>query len=182
MGPQEVTHELLLVAHRVVKSVAAAPPRLTGKAQKRLLAWVVADSMSSAPPLDRQLAETVGKRLEKQAEKIASQLEAAVTDAEQVRQDARGVAALAGLSAAEAIDPGDRTDDALASIDTEERECCRKLRLEVYLGFWELGLSSSWARHQLMGPPPPAIPSEPSTLPDAPLGQDSSAHKDVTRL
>jgi hypothetical protein len=165
LGPHVITHELLLAAHDAVK-LAAHDSKLTGKAQKRLLAWVLADAMSSGRPLDKQLAETVGKRLEKQCNKVASELAAAAIEAEQARDRAQRAATLAelngGLSTALAGEP----PETLASIDALAAETRRLINLEVYVGFHELGLSSSWARHELMGPPPPKFqqPLSPSTL------------------
>ena len=84
-------------------SVAPQPPKLTGKAQQRLLAWVVADAMSADAPIDRALAETVGKRLEKQAAKVSGLLEGAACAAEQERVDARHAAALTELAACDSL-------------------------------------------------------------------------------
>ena len=87
LGPQVITHELLVVARDAVMSVADQPPNLSGKAALRLLAWTVADAMSAGAPIDKPLAETVGKRLDKQAVKVVSQLEAAASEASRARQD-----------------------------------------------------------------------------------------------
>ena len=159
LGPQAITHELLLTARDAVASAAAENPKLSGKAQKRLLAWVVADAMSSGQPLDKQLAETVGKRLEKQCNKVAGELAAAALEAEQARDRAHTAAALAELNSSSSNATAGELPGKLASINEFEAETVRNLKLEVYVGFWELGLSSTWARHQLMDPPP----STPST-------------------
>ena len=54
--------------------------------------------MSAGAPLEKPLAETVGKRLDKQAMKAASQLEDAASDAAQARQSLRDAVALAELA------------------------------------------------------------------------------------
>ena len=97
--------------------------------------------MSSGTPLDKQLAETVGKRLARQAAKVSDELTAVADRAEQERAAAREAVGLAGL----AVDPqNDRLQaelsERLAAIDTREVEGLDLLRREEYVGFWELGL------------------------------------------
>ena len=90
----KLTDQLLVVFSDAVASVAAAAsPPLSGKATLRLLAWVVADARGAATPLEKALAETVGKRLEKQAQKVRETLAAASADAAQAREDACAAAA-----------------------------------------------------------------------------------------
>ena len=90
----KLTDQLLVVASDVVTSVAAeASPALTGKATLRLLAWVVADARGATTPLDKALAETVGKRLDKQAQKVRETLAAASAEAAGARKAAHTAAA-----------------------------------------------------------------------------------------
>ena len=61
----ELTDEQIVVATRAVKAVAAEAPPLSGNRTYALLAWTVADARGAAVPLDRPLALTVGKRLDR---------------------------------------------------------------------------------------------------------------------
>ena len=63
-----ITDELLVVASDTVAAAATeAQTKPSGKAKYRLLAWLVADARGADTPLDKALAETVGKRLDRQA-------------------------------------------------------------------------------------------------------------------
>ena len=176
LGPQVITHELLVAARDAVAAVASQSPKLSGKAQQRLLAWTLADAMVPDRAIDRALAETVGKRLEKQAAKVTGLLEAAASHAEQARQDAHHAIALAELARCEPsnADIINALPAKLASIDTAEGECLDAINLEVYIGFHELGLSTpdptSSANPVVpppTPPPPPALPPpEPTSHPD----------------
>ena len=78
-----LTDELLVVAADAVDAVCAtATARPSGKAQYRLLAWVVADARGAAVPMEKPLAETIGKRLDRQARKVRGDLARAVTAAQ----------------------------------------------------------------------------------------------------
>ena len=82
-----ITDELLVVTADVVAAVAAeVAPRPSGKALLRLLAWVVADARGATVALEKLLAETVGKRLDRQAQKVRTELARATRDAEGVTQ------------------------------------------------------------------------------------------------
>ena len=71
----KITDELLVVASDAVATVAAEQPRPpSGKSLLRLLAWIVADARGASTVLDKLLAETVGKRLDRQAQKVRSTL------------------------------------------------------------------------------------------------------------
>ena len=128
----ELTDEILVVASDAVASVTAdAQPPLSGKAKFRLLAWLVADARGATVPLEKALAETVGKRLDRQAQKVRGDLAAAVALAEQARADARAAAAEdAKLAARLAAD--------LAAIDGDEQAAIDAPKSEVYVGFHEL--------------------------------------------
>ena len=135
----KLTDQLLVVASDAVTAVAAATlPALSGKATLRLLAWVVADARGATTPLEKALAETVGKRLEKQAQKVRETLAAATADAAEARESARAAAAQdANLAAALAAE--------LAAIDALEQGAYDRARDEVYIGFHELGSGSTAA-------------------------------------
>ena len=135
----KLTDQLLVVASDAVTAVAAAAlPALSGKATLRLLAWVVADARGATTPLEKALAETVGKRLKKQAQKVRETLAAATADAAEARESARAAAAQdANLAAALAAE--------LAAIDALEHGAYDRARDEVYIGFHELGGGSTAA-------------------------------------
>jgi hypothetical protein len=155
----KLTDQLLVVASDAVSAVATgASPPLSGKAALRLLAWVVADARGATTPLEKALADTVGKRLEKQAQKVRETLAAATAEAAEAREAARTAAAQdASLAAALASE--------LAAIDAVEHGAYERARDEVYVGFHELGSSSTPASGPLsvsaMEPQPlPAYISE----------------------
>jgi len=90
-----ITDELLTVASDSVEAICdLVQPRPSGKVQLRLLAWVVADARGAVVSMDKPLAETVGKRLDRQARKVRAEQERATEDAQQARDR---VHALAGL-------------------------------------------------------------------------------------
>jgi hypothetical protein len=127
-----------VLSHDIV--LGLPPPKLSGKAQLRLLAWLVGDAMTAGTPLDKPLAETVGKRLARQGDNVRGLLKAVSTKAEQERADARDALGLAGL----AVDPkNDRLQaeltEKLSAIDTREAQELDLLWREDYKGFHELG-------------------------------------------
>jgi len=94
----ELTDELLVVASDAVDAAAAAYrasieglglPAFSGKAQLRLLAWLVADARGADKLLDKPEAEKVGKRLQRQAQTVREALAAASAAAEADRSRAR---------------------------------------------------------------------------------------------
>lgn len=119
----QLTDEVLTLAVDAVEAVVAEQqPRPSGKAQFRLLAWMVADARGATTLLDKPLAETVGKRLDRQAQKVRGDM-AAVSAAAQA----------ARLALGDGADPA-----AVAAIYAEERTKLESLRSEVYVGFNEL--------------------------------------------
>ena len=127
-----ITDELLVVASDTVEAVATqAPTKPSGKAKLRLLAWLVADARGADTPLYKALAETVGKRLERQATAVR----AATADAVQLAESARAAArsAAASDSALQAT-----LEATLAGIDADEQAALGRPRSEVYVGFHEL--------------------------------------------
>ena len=150
-----LTDELLMVANDAVTAVAAElVPKASGNAQWRILAWTVAAARGATTNLDAALALTVGKRLDRQAQKVHADLAAARTAAEVERCSARAAAAtdatLAGMLTA-----------TLVAIDVRERKALTAPATEEYIGFHELnGL--------LPEPPPPPAPLPASQAPSLP--------------
>ena len=129
-----LTDELLIVASDAVRTEVELHrlfETVSGKAHFRLLAWVIADARGADTPLDKQLAETVGKRLERQAQKVRDDVSLAAATAQQARACAR-LAAAADGSLLAAL-PAE-----LAAIDAAEKLALEAPRNEVYVGFHEL--------------------------------------------
>lgn len=127
-----LTDELLVVAHDAVQAVASTSSvPLSGKAKFRLLAWLVADARGAQVPMDKPLAETVGKRLDRQVQKVRTDLLAAVAAAQVDRDRAHARAR---------VDPAFRTQlrPHLSIIDETERLATERPSNEVYVGFHEL--------------------------------------------
>jgi hypothetical protein len=127
-----ITDGLLVVAVDVVAAVAAeARPALSGRKQIRLLAWTLADARGAQTPMDKALAETVGKRLERQAQRVRPTLEAAA--------QAAAVAVEAARAAVES-DPEMESKHTrqLCKADAAAFDEHERLRDEVYVGFNEL--------------------------------------------
>lgn len=127
-----ITDGLLVVAWDAIAAVVAeAQPRLSGKAHLRLLGWTLADARGAQIAMDKALAETVGKRLERQAERVRPALAAAAEAAAAAADAAR---------AAHATDP-EMTDEhtrQLLSAECAAADAYERLRNEVYVGFHEL--------------------------------------------
>ena len=142
----KLTDQLLVVASDAVTAVAAAAsPPLSGKATLRLLAWVLGDARGGGRPMEKALAETVGKRLEKQAQKVRETLAAATAGAAEAREAAHAAAAQdADLAAVLTTE--------LATIDAIEQAAYTAARNEVYVGFHELGGESTPAQPPLAAP------------------------------
>lgn len=149
-----ITDELLVVASDTVKAVAAAAKaKPSGKAQLRLLAWVVADVRGADTLLDKAIAETVGKRLDRQAATVRNVRARAVEHAESARTAARSAAASSAteLEALAAV---------LAAIDAEESAVLQRVRSEVYVGFHELDALLPGSTRYERPPAPPLPPSD----------------------
>ena len=99
----------------------------------RLLAWLVADAMSADQPLDKRVALTVGKRLDRQCQKVRADLARVSADAEQTRRNLQDAASLTQLRSAGPADADAALPDRLASISTSEHEQLDKLQYEVYI-------------------------------------------------
>lgn len=152
---ETLTDELVVVAVDAVNTVCAAQTlRPSGKAQFRLLAWVVADARGALTPMDKALAETVGKRLDRQAQKVRSDLSLAVSAA-QVDRDRAHARARVDASARASLQAR------LSEINETEHRAREKPSKEVYVGFHELEslLAAHTADQQRAQPPalPPAL-------------------------
>ena len=141
----KITDELLVVASDVVATAATEDSHsISGKARLRLLAWLVADARGAGwwgydvDGLSKAEAEKVGKRLNRQAQKVRDELAAAreAAHADRTRVEAGG---------------GD--DSCLAAINAMEQVAINRARDEVYVGYNEL--------ESLMPGPDPAMPPEP---------------------
>ena len=130
----KLTNELLIVAVDAVWAAAAAAMTISGVARYRLLAWTVADARGATVPLDKPLALTVGKRIERQAIKTRADL-ASVADAAQAARDRAREAA---DRASEGGPAREGLPSELAAIDQAEQARLNELRDEVYIGFNEL--------------------------------------------
>ena len=150
---ESITDELLVVASDAVAAAATeAQAKPSGKAKYRLLAWLVADARGADTPLDKALAETVGKRLDRQAAAVRTATAHAVQLAESARAAARSAAASDVTLQA-------TLQATLAGIDADEQAAVGRPRSEVYVGFHELdALLPGTARYE---PPLPLdLPSE----------------------
>ena len=156
-----LTDASLVVASGIVSEEAR---RLSGKAQLRLLAWLLADARGATTPIDKKLAETVGKRLDAQVKRVRSAIDEARSTAEQQRAEARAAAALIGQEV---------SAEKLAAIDATERQALDAPNKEVYVGFWELGAGGGEALAPAAALPPHAAvlavgPEEPEPEPVPP--------------
>ena len=177
---ETITDANLDTALEVVAAVGAAvKPVLSGAAENRLLAWLVADARGATKVLDPPSAETVGKRLRKQALKVRADLAAVPQWAEGERARAHAAA-----EADTALRPQLRAE--LSAIDEAEQQKLKAPQEEIYVGFHELdqlelhaapaddgpddsaSLRCPWMINPLPLPPPPPIPPDLSEL----LGED----------
>ena len=146
-----LTDQLLVVAVDAVEAaVNDFKERPSGKAQLRLLGWTVAAARGAVTNMEPALAETVGKRLNRQAEKVRADIAAARAHAAEARSRARAAADADASLAAELA-------ATLAAIDTREQRELEKPAFEVYIGFHEL--------HGLLPPPPPPPAAESDAAP-----------------
>jgi len=153
-----ITDGLLVVASDAIAAVAEeAEPSLSGKAKLRLLAWTLADARGAQVPLEKPLAETIGKRLERQAQRVRETLAAAAVGAQEARARARAAAANDAALAAELAATIEDIDACLADKRSEVRE-------EVYVGFHEL--DSLLKPGSVSSPATPATPSLGQTVVD----------------
>jgi hypothetical protein len=127
-----LTDQDIVVAVAAIEAVAARQPASpSANAQKKLLAAVVADARGATKLLDKAAALTVGKRLQRQAERVCAGMADAHSAAAADRSRVRATAA-ADPAARATI----RAD--LAAIDAAEQRALEAWRQEVYVGFTEL--------------------------------------------
>jgi hypothetical protein len=129
-----LTDHLLVVASDAIKAVASSEehdPPVSGKDMYRLLAWVLADARGATETLDKALAETVGKRLDRQAQKVRNECASVRSRAVRAREFARKLA-LEDAALAATLEA-----DLDASREVERGELEMPVG-EVYIGFHEL--------------------------------------------
>ena len=174
----KLTDQLLVVISDAVAAVAAAAsPPLSGVATQRLFAWVAADARGAATPLDKVLAATVGKRLEKQAQKVRETLTSASARAAEARKAARE-AAVQDTTLVAAL-PAE-----LALIDEAEHKAYASARNEIYVGFHELGSGSTAASGSLSVSveAPPQLPEWVSREPEDGPRKDELLKRALDRI
>jgi hypothetical protein len=173
---EKLTDELLVVASDVVASVVAAEHEpISGKDRYRLLAWVVADARGAGwwrpgLGLSKDEAETVGKRLDRQAAKVRGQL----AQAEEDRASTR----------AEGLDEADLAAR-LKEIDAAEQHAFEHARNEIYVGYHELDslMEPEPDLTSEPGPEPGPEPELEATHTDpAPATQTEKAERTITDL
>ena len=129
-----LTDELLVLSCDAVAAevqVARRNETISGKAQTRLLAWVISDARGAHIRMESALAETVGKRLQRQAQKVRDDTALAVTTAQQACVSAELAAAKDA-----SLRPG--LAALLEEIEEEKQRALKKPQEEVYVGFHEL--------------------------------------------
>mmetsp|Transcript_61429 Transcript_61429/g.121534 ORF Transcript_61429/g.121534 Transcript_61429/m.121534 type:complete len:123 (+) Transcript_61429:1102-1470(+) len=89
---QSGTHRTATACARTSCCSSPQMPLQQSPHSRWLLAWVVADARGAARPMDKALADSVGKRLEKQAQKVREKLADASVHASQAREDAKAAA------------------------------------------------------------------------------------------
>jgi hypothetical protein len=122
-----VTNELLILTWEAVRTVSQlreSPP--SGKAQLKLLAWVVAGAVGGPMLTDLEQAHTLGKRLKAQADRVRLKLLVDSASFDEQRA-AAGQDSAAHDSAAE-----------LAEIDAAEQMALDEMLTEVYTNAVEL--------------------------------------------
>ena len=128
-----ITDTLLVVA---ADAVAAAATTSAGVNDRyRLLAWVVADARGATIAMEKALALNVGKRLDRQAQKVRRALDTVAATAVAARVAAAGDAQL------------------LAAIDLTEQTALEAARAEVYIGFVELNGLLAPSGPPILAPP-----------------------------
>jgi hypothetical protein len=123
----DYSEQPLSVAHEEALGLSRVKVREVVHEVRRVAAY----QLGADTPLDKQLAETVGKRLERQAQKVRDDVSLAAATEQQARACAR-LAAAADGSLLAAL-PAE-----LAAIDAAEKLALEAPRNEVYVGFHEL--------------------------------------------
>ena len=158
----ELTDEVLVIASDAVSGVGREQPALSGNATLRLLAWTVADASGATVALDKPLALTVGKRLDRQAQSVRANFAAISGRAREARL--RVSAAAAGNPALAAT-----LEREIAQIDVKEQSAMSVARTEVYVGFHELAslLPENEVEEAALEPPPAPVSTPPAATTSA---------------
>ena len=130
---KDITDGLLIEIQQVVIKAgdAALPKPLSQLAQKRLMLWVVLDSLRSPVVLSGADADRAGGRIWKQAQRVSAVISSTVTAFASQREAA--CAAVAAYSHSQAA-----LVTELTAIDAGEKLRLDELRYEVYTGLHEV--------------------------------------------
>jgi hypothetical protein len=134
-GEPRLLHELtdsdLVALSDAAAVVGAEEPKLSGNAALRLLAWTTADARGATMALDKPLALTIGKRLDRQAQSVREKIVAIRARADAERAELR-VEAAGDAACAELLQPR------LRGLEASLRAFLELAHEEVYVGFNEL--------------------------------------------
>ena len=127
----ELTDKDLVVLSDAVAAVRAESPALSANAALRLLAWTTADARGATVALDKPLALTVGKRLDRQAQSVREKIGAMRAGADAERAALR-------LEAVEKPELQSLLEPKLLLLDQLLDYDLHLADEEVYIGFTEL--------------------------------------------
>jgi hypothetical protein len=130
---KDITDGLLIEIQQVVINAgdAALPKPLSQLAQKRLMLWVVLDSLRSPVVLSGADADRAGGRIWKQAQRVSAAISSTAAACDSRREAARAAAAADPDSQAALVTE-------LAAIDAGDKLRLDELRYEVYTGLHEV--------------------------------------------
>ena len=154
----EITDALLITASDAVAAVGEEEPKLSGNGILKLLAWTVADARGATAPLDKPLALTVGKRLQRQADAVRVHIAGIV-------RHARDEVAKIHDEAQMHVGSAHLLSTLIESALEQEKIKLSTARDEVYIGFHELEslLEEEAAAPELVTPEP--VAPEPAPTP-----------------
>ena len=160
---KDITDGLLIEIQQVVIKAgdAALPKQLSQLAQKRLMLWVVLDSLRSPVVLNGAAADKAGGRIWVQARRVSAAISSTAAAYASQREAAREATAANPDSQVALVTE-------LAAIDAGEKLRLNELRYEVYTGLHEvLAVVPDAAPSQVLKDPPKphdtAIPTPSST-------------------
>jgi hypothetical protein len=126
---KEITDGLLVDIHQAVNDIGESmQPKLSGLARKRLMVWVVVDTLRSPVVFGRAQADKTGARIWVQAQRVCAALSTVTDGADAARAAARAAPDLTAEVLAQE----------LAAIDAGEAFGVSKLRTEPYIGLHEV--------------------------------------------
>ena len=130
---KDITDGLLIEIQQVVIKAgdAALPKPLSQLAQKRLMLWVVLDSLRSPVVLSGADADRAGGRIWKQAQRVSAVISSTTAAFASQREAARAAVAAYSYSQAALVTE-------LTAIDAGEKLRLDELRYEVYTGLHEV--------------------------------------------